>query len=255
MALSQDPGRYKLRGLQGKLINEIGAAIVSGRFAPGAVLREDELMAGMGASRVSIREAVKVLAAKGLVETRQRSGTRVLDRNNWNMFDADVLDWHDLDAIDNRLFAELIELRLIVEPQAARLAASRVTEADLAQLDAACAAMNAATSDTMNYARADVSFHIAMLAASGNSLLSRFAHIIASFLQASFRVQQEALPPGKRWLKEDWKIHVRMLEAVRAGDAELAESLMRNAIEDGRRSLERARGIGTLGEARPRRLS
>lgn len=242
MALPQDSGRYKLRGLQGKLINEIGAAIVSGRMPPGAVLREDELIADMGASRVSVREAVKVLAAKGLVETRQRSGTRVRDRSDWNMFDADVLGWHDLDALDNRLLGELIELRLIVEPQAARLAASRAEEAEVARLDRACAAMHDAMGDMMDYARADVSFHMAMLAASGNSLLNRFAHIIASFLNASFRIQQQALPPGKRWLKEDWSIHLRMVEAVRARDADAAESLMRYAIEDGRSSLERVRG-------------
>jgi GntR family galactonate operon transcriptional repressor len=248
MALPQDPGRYKLRGLQGKLINEIGAAIVSGRMPPGAVLREDALIAGMGASRVSVREAVKVLAAKGLLETRQRSGTRVLDRSNWNMFDADVLGWHDLDALDNRLLGELIEIRLIVEPQAARLAANRATEVDVARLDEACDAMHAAMGDMMDYARADVTFHMAMLAASGNSLLSRFAHIIASFLQASFRVQQQALPPGKRWLKEDWAIHVRIAEAVRARDVGAAENLMRYAIEDGRRSLERARGAGSIPE-------
>ena len=237
--------RYRLRGLGGRLIAGIGAEIVAGQRPPGSMVREDDVIASYGASRVSVREAIKVLAAKGLVETRQRTGTRVLERSSWNIFDPDVLAWHDLDAIDSRFLAELIELRLIIEPAAAGLAASRADPADVAQLRRAHDAMRSSVHDMERYAQADVTFHMAALAAARNSLLQRFAHTIASFLQASFRVQQQSLRPEQS-LEEDCALHGCLLDAVAAGKSGAAERIMRQVILDGQQSLERARDICLL---------
>ena len=97
--LGDSAAGYRLRGIQGRLIRRLGRAIVRGNHAPGSLLpREAELMAEHGASRTSVREAIKVLSAKGLVETRQKVGTRVRPRDEWNIFDADVLGWHKLDS-------------------------------------------------------------------------------------------------------------------------------------------------------------
>ena len=132
----------KPRGIQGRVISRLGEEIVRGVYPTGSLLpRESELMAAYAVSRTSIREGIKVLSAKGLVETRQRIGTRVLDRSNWNIFDPDVLLWHPFDGAEHDILHDLIEMRQLVEPAAARFAATRATLDDLALIRASCDAM------------------------------------------------------------------------------------------------------------------
>jgi DNA-binding FadR family transcriptional regulator len=233
---------YRLRGLQGQLIMKLGQEIVGGTYLPGTVLpREAELMQAYGASRTSIREATKVLAAKGLVETRQKVGTRVRARDQWNIFDADVLSWHTLDGFDPDILKDLIEMRQLVEPPAARFAAGRATLDDLARIADACDAMRGAVGDMVAYARADVSFHMAVFAASHNALLKRFAHTVANFLQVSFRIQQAALDPKTERWEDDLATHVEIADAINRGDAAAAEDAMLRAILDGKAHLQKAR--------------
>jgi GntR family transcriptional regulator, galactonate operon transcriptional repressor len=233
---------YRLRGIQGRLIRTLGHAIVRGVHAPGSLLpRETELMAAHGASRTSVREAIKVLSAKGLVETRQKVGTRVRERDHWNIFDADVLDWHMLEEVDHDILRDLIEMRQLVEPAAARFAAARASLDDLGRIADACEAMRGALGDMAAYAEADVGFHMAVLAASHNALLRRFAHIVANFLQVSFRIQQETLEAPDERLEDDLALHLAIADAINRGDAAAAEEAMMRAILDGKAHLQRAR--------------
>lgn len=233
---------YRLRGIQGRLIRKLGESIVRGLYPPGTLLpREGDLMEAHDASRTSVREAIKVLSAKGLVETRQRIGTRVRDRDHWNIFDADVLAWHGLDALDDAILRDLIEMRQLVEPPAARLAAGRASLDDLAAIGAACDGMRAAMSDMEAYAKADVAFHVAVFAASHNQLLKRFAHIVANFMQISFRIQQQALDRVEHRVEDDLAIHIAIFEAIDRGDAAAAEAGMMRTILDGKADLQRAR--------------
>lgn len=233
---------FKPKGIQGRVINSLGERIVRGFYPAGSLLpRESDLMESYDASRTSIREVIKVLSAKGLVETRQKIGTRVLDRSNWNIFDADVLLWHPFDHPDHDILKDLIEMRQLVEPPAARFAATRATLDDLELIRSSCEAMQAAMADMPAYAKADVQFHMAVLRASHNVMLHRFAHIVANFLQISFRVQQEALDTRDNPIEEDCANHVRIYEAINRSDPAAAEALMMEVVLHGKSSLQKAR--------------
>lgn len=237
------PSGYRISGLQGRVITELGRAIVSGRFAPGELLpREAELMAEFSASRPSFREALKVLAAKGLVEMRQKVGTRVRPRDLWNMFDSDVLAWHLGDGDEgsaraDTVLRDLIELRQVIEPAAARFAAGRAGMDDLRRMRTALHAMEAAVGDLGAYAKADVTFHIAVFSASHNALLARFAHLVADFLQLSFSIQQEALNERDNRIEDDVGQHRIVFDAINRGDGEAAAQAMLDVILNGKNSL------------------
>ncbi|MFT3988116.1 FadR/GntR family transcriptional regulator [Aestuariivirga sp.] len=232
----------KPKGIQGRVINSLGEAIVRGLYPEGSLLpRESELMRSFDASRTSIREVIKVLSAKGLVETRQKIGTRVLERGNWNTFDADVLLWHPFDNSSHDILRDLIEMRQLVEPPAARFAATRATLDDIELIRASWEAMHDSMDDMQSYAKADVQFHLAVFRASHNTMLHRFGHIVANFLQISFRIQQEALDTKKNLIEDDCANHRRIYEAINRSDAVAAEALMLEVVLHGKASLQKAR--------------
>ena len=150
----------------------IGVDIIAGRYAEGVRLPGDaELTAMFGVSRPVLRESVKTLVAKGLLTTKARVGTVVRGRAAWNMFDADVLAWH-LDAgIDRRFLNDLAEIRLAVEPRAAALAARRRSEEDVAELQRSMDRMRQETSESVDFAEADLALHLAVARASGNPFM------------------------------------------------------------------------------------
>lgn len=84
-----------------------------------------------------------MLAAKGLVEFRRKLGTRVRQREQWNVFDADILRWHGEQGLGAGLLIDLVETRQLLEPAAARLAAARATMGDLGRMEHALSAMAA----------------------------------------------------------------------------------------------------------------
>lgn len=109
----------QLRNFHQQIVDALGSSIVAGHFAEGIQLpTEPELANTYGASRLIIREAMKSLAAKGLVSIRPRTGTHVLPRSKWNLFDPSVLDWYARLPPDKKLMADLMELRQAIEPQA-----------------------------------------------------------------------------------------------------------------------------------------
>lgn len=250
-ALERETG-HRLRGLQGRVITDIGEAIVSGRYRPGALLpRESELIEEYSASRSSMREALKVLAGKGLVEMRQKVGTRVRQRELWNVFDADVLAWHHSQRIGQEILRELIELRQVIEPAAAKFAAYRATMADLNRIERAHAMMAVSVQDIDRYPDADVEFHMAVFAAAHNSLLSRFGHIVADFLRLSFKIQQRALNEKDNRIEDDVRGHRGVYEAIKRGDGAMAAEAMLTLIMNGKESLARSMAL----DAAPQRHS
>lgn len=236
----KDRAGYSLRGVQGRIIDELGARIVSGALPEGAVLpREAELMESLGVSRTSLREAIKVLAAKGLLEMRQKSGTRVTPRSNWNTFDSDVFRWATSGGSSAEIL-DLIEMRQLLEPAAAGLAAARSTIGDLARLDDIQRRMTAATADPDAYAAADVDFHLAVFEASHNAFLSRFGLLVADFLAMSFGMQQGALGAEvatAEALEEDAQRHRGVSDAISRGDAATASQRMMDVVIDGKKNL------------------
>lgn len=250
--LSNGSARYRLRGRQGKVIEGLGKAIVGGRYKPGSLLpREQELIDAFDVSRTSIREATKVLEAKGLVESRQRLGTLVQPRELWNLFDSDVLHWQVSTGSATGILEDLIEVRQVIEPLAARAAAARATLADLRRIEKAQQAMAESVTDSDRYAVSDVKFHMAVFAASHNSILQRFGHLVAEFLRQSFTLQQEARALAGADLVEDAEMHRVVHEAIKRGDSDAAAEAMLAAVLDGKSAL--AEAIEILGRAPPPR--
>jgi GntR family galactonate operon transcriptional repressor len=234
---------YNMRGAQGRVIDALGRAIVGGRYEPGTLLpKEAELMEKLGVSRTSLREATKVLAAKGLIEIRQKVGTRVRPASLWNAFDSDLLTWSSEEGKGEAMIRDLVELREILEPSAARLAASRASKTDLERIDRAHQAMADNVRDPERYAECDVEFHMAVFAASHNVLLQRFGYFVADFLHLSFELQQRALLEREHVpdFSKDVERHRLVYESVNRAAPGTAGEAMLEVILDGKRNLSYA---------------
>src|SRR5262249_27630318 len=157
---------YPRRGLHGRVVQVVGQRIAQGINPPGDPLDVASLGAEFGVSRTVVREALKVLAAKGLVDARPKRGTFVRPRADWSLLDPDVLRWRFGNRADRRFLGELAEVRLIVEPAAARLAAARRSTEDLAALDRAVAGLGRPGATPQDVIAADIAFHCGLLRAS-----------------------------------------------------------------------------------------
>lgn len=176
---------FSRRNVHGQVAHALGERIVRGELAPGSLLPpEAELSRHLGVSRTALREAIKLMSSKGLVESRRKAGTRVRPRASWNMLDPDVLAWQ-LDAAPSSRFAEnLFELRSIVEPEAAALAAQRLTPAQAEALEATWTALSA-VADEQGWIRSLRAFYQVILAASHNELIEALGFLPeASFVLA-----------------------------------------------------------------------
>jgi DNA-binding FadR family transcriptional regulator len=176
-------------------VHGLGRQILSGKLRPGQAV---PVPSGLNASRTAVREALKVLTAKGLVEARPRVGTRVRPRDDWQLFDKDVIGWQRGGRLGAAFLNELTEVREILEPATASLAAARASKDDVAEIERAYNDMVAATSnnrvkrgdgriDVAAFVDADSRFHGGILRASGNELLTQLGHTVFSALVLSFR--------------------------------------------------------------------
>jgi len=172
--------KLKKRNLFGQVLEGLGSRIVRGELQPGQTLPETELCRDLGASRTVVREVLKTLSAKGLVDTRTRTGTRVLEATHWNLLDLDVLGWRYAAMPRVQFFRELFELRRMIEPNAAALAAERATAPDIKAIADAYADMQKAPHESQSAIDADLSFHRAVLSAAHNELLTQMAGVIGA---------------------------------------------------------------------------
>lgn len=219
---------YPDRGLHGRAVQELGLRVVRGDLAPGAIVDMDELGAKFDVSRTVIREALKVLAGKGLVDARPKRGTFVRERNDWNLLDPDVLRWQFEAPTDMTIWDRLAEVRMIVEPAAAALAALRRTEADLGRLRTAYQEMvRTADGDLALAIEADLAFHRALLKSTGNELLEQMAMVVEIGLHARDRYVHG------NWASFDQSLpaHGKVLKAIEVGDSSLASKLMAALLE------------------------
>jgi GntR family galactonate operon transcriptional repressor len=222
-------GFYPRRGLHGQLVDSLGRQIVGGRFAPGDTLDVNALQAEREVSKTALREALRVLAGKGLVDARQKRGTIVRPAASWNQLDPDVLRWQvGSDGPD--MLEALVEVRAIVEPPAARLAAERRTDADVEALEQALELMVETAHDPRAHAEADVAFHRRLLVASGNDLLAR----IGSVFEAVLRARDELVHGAGRHVDDFRGPHEAVLDAVRDGDGDRAHAAMQDLIAKSR---------------------
>jgi DNA-binding FadR family transcriptional regulator len=224
---------YRGPSLHGQVVQELGSRIAGGRYPPGAVLPNEEVLCvELKVSRTALREAIKVLAAKGLVESRPRIGTRVRAIDLWNQLDPDVLAWRCRSLPDARFLEQLTEMREIIEPAAAQLAARHRTSEQMAEMDRALAAMAAAKRIGL-WVQADLEFHRAILNATGNGLLMPLAALIATALESLLGLSARKAGDFRVALPD----HVRVRDAIRAQDTQAAGQAMSFLLADTRRRL------------------
>jgi len=228
-------GTYIGRNLHGQVVHELGRRIVGGACTPGQALpNEEDLCRELGVSRTAIREAVKVLAAKGLVESRPRIGTRVRPTLAWNLLDPDVLAWRCATLPDPGFVLQLAEMREIIEPASAALAARNRTQAQLRRIEDAYAAMAASTTID-DWVEADLEFHSAILDATNNPLLLPLAAMIATALESLLSLSARKASNFKVALPD----HGLVLDAIRQQDDDRAMQHMRKLLADTRARLVR----------------
>jgi GntR family transcriptional regulator, galactonate operon transcriptional repressor len=226
--------QHRPRGVHGQTVETLASRILSNEYAEGTILDLTSLRAELDVSLTALREALKVLNAKGMIDARQKRGTFVRPRSSWNMLDADVMRWHTTASTDPDLFDQLTEVRAVVEPAAARMAAERATESDLTELRTALTAMaNAENVDTV--VAADVTFHRHLLQATHNDFLTQIAQIIALGLAERDRFVHHA------GLKDPVPSHRAVLDAVVAHDPVTAERAMRALVDQSVTDLENAK--------------
>jgi len=239
---------YARRGVHGQTVETLARRVLSGEIPEGATLDLAALQSELDVSLTALRESLKVLAAKGMVDARQKRGTFVRARADWNLLDADVLRWQfaggTTGGTDTGLLRDLGEVRAIVEPAAVRLAALRRDPGDLAALDAALAAMGERDGGPAHAVRADLAFHRALLAATHNELLERMEMVIETGLAHRDEIVHSS-PHGE----DPVPSHRAVLDAVRDQDPDAAEQAMRALLEQAVRDLDLVHG-GSDAEAR-----
>ncbi|MET0238339.1 MAG: FadR/GntR family transcriptional regulator [Sphingobium sp.] len=216
------------RRLHGAIAHKLGTAILSGKYAPGDTLSGEVAFAEeLEVSRSAYREAMQVLTAKGLVESRPKAGTKVLPRNRWNLLDPEVLAWAFAGEPDVEFVRSLFELRAIVEPAAAKLAAERRDKADIKAMKDALVAMRRHTLATEAGRSADRDFHNAILQATHNDALLVLSASIGAAVNwtTQFKQRSRALP------RNPIPDHVKVFDAIVAGDGVMASDAMRVLVD------------------------
>ena len=218
--------QYVARGVHGQTVEVLAQRILTGQLGEGATLDLTALQDEFDVSLTVLREALRVLAAKGMVDARPKRGTFVRPRADWNLLDADMLRWQFARQERPTLFADLHELRSIVEPGAASLAAARATDDDVAALDKALDAMAAAGADASAAVSADLAFHRALLAATHNELVLRMEILIETGL-----AERDRMVHGADGTSDPVPSHRAVVEAIRRHDPDRAARAMGKLLE------------------------
>jgi len=219
---------HKNLRIHGVIARDLGIGIVSGRFKTDYILgNEIEASEKLKVSRTAYREAIRILDAKGLVNSRPKVGTRVSAPEGWHLLDPDVLTWIFESDPNEELLANLFELRTIVEPEAAALAASRRTRAHLDGMQRGLRGMAEHSLTTEAGQLADREFHSMLLRASGNAFLTSLTSGISAaitwttvFKQRKNRLSRDPMPD-----------HQRVYDAIEAADAPAARKAMRVLVD------------------------
>lgn len=222
-----------------ELVERIGGKIVRGDVEPGGSLPiEADLAKEHETSRTVIREAIKMLTAKGLVGSRPRRGTYVEPESRWNILDPDVLRWTLQRRFSFELMHDFLVAREGIEPKAAAAAATRQDRAAIDLIGARLDDMREAAKGRMDSLESDIAFHIAILQASGNRFFAQFSHVIETALRFSIRLTNSEKGVRTASVADHEKIYL----AIERGDATGAEQAAQELLTEAIRLLdERAR--------------
>ena len=221
-------GAVPRRSLHDDVVEKLGRSIVSGAFLEGANLpNEADLAGNLGVSRNVLREAVKVLVAKGMLDVRPKTGTTVRMKEHWHMLDPEVLAWEAAGDLHLPYAFNFTEFRLILEPKASFLAAKRATDQEIQTIRDCCDALEACVGHLDRMPDADIAFHQSIHRASHNALLQHLGVLTAAIMRV--QVTYTASRPGD--FERGLPLHRELTEAITARNAPLAESVSRALCE------------------------
>lgn len=229
--------RIENLSLSQRVTNELGKAIIAGDYNGDTGLpTEAQLCEEYGISRTAVREAVKMLAAKGLISSRPRQGIRVEPAEHWNLYDTSVLKWMLESSPSLYVLKEFLQMRLAVEPHAAALAARKGDVESIAGIEKALNDMaQAAQQPDGDINDADLAFHTAILQASGN----RFFFQLRDFIRTALNVSIQHSTPAKGSKKTIVEEHAKVYLAIKNGDAERAKNMMIYLIDEAMTFIEK----------------
>jgi len=217
------------RNLCGQVLHDLGSRIMAGKLQPGDPLPQEwTLCEELGVSRTVVREAVKSLAAKGLVDSRARRGTVVRPSRSWNYLDPDVLHWQVSADTDGNFLSHLMELRRTVEPAAARIAAERGADEDLQRVKAAYEQMEQQADDVTGFLTADTQFHVEILHATSNPFFAPIANVIDASLVSSLRITNRQPAENRASLA----VHHKVMKAVCGRRPQASERAMHSLLTE-----------------------
>lgn len=219
------------------IVQSLGKSIALGEFPAGQPLKaEAELCQDFDASRTVLREAVKMLTAKGMLDARPRRGTIVLPESQWNLSDPEILNW----LLDRKgslpIISEFLEMRLAIEPAACRLAAQNMNKESRKTMLSAIDRMKAAARGEDDHLDADIAFHVGILQASGNRFFWNMRHTIEVALRFSIRITNR----NKGVERASVDDHQRILDFILDSDAQGAENEMRTLLLEAKMLLNKA---------------
>lgn len=230
--------------LSQRMTQELGRAIVCGEFDPNESLpTEADLCAQYGISRTAVREAVKMLSAKGLISSRPRQGIRIMPEEDWNIFDSDLLRWSLEGKPSLKVLKEFLQMRIAIEPEAAALGARFARPERIAIIKDALERMRAAGENHEEALVADIDFHIAILYSSENRFYIRMRDFVSTALNASIRHTSNIKANQAAVIEE----HARVAQAIEAGNPERAKQAMFLLIEEALGFIDQALEEANLG--------
>ncbi|HEX4297105.1 MAG TPA: GntR family transcriptional regulator [Devosia sp.] len=234
-------GLMPVRGVLGEIVGGLGRRVVSGEWAHGAALpTEAALMAELGVGRSVVREAIRILNAKGLVRSRQMEGTTVLPRASWRLLDPDLIQWRMQAADRNALLRDLLQVRLVLEPGVVWNATAFGSPAAKARIHAAWQGWLAVFSETStpgdqraHFISHDLEFHRAFLATVQSELLEQLFSVIEAALTLMIDVQMQARGSKTSLvgMEDTNRLHQDVYDAFAADDPDGAERAMRRLIQ------------------------
>ncbi|TFC69292.1 FadR family transcriptional regulator [Cryobacterium sp. TMS1-20-1] len=211
-------------GLHARVLQDLGLALCSQDLAAGTVMKIEDIERQYGVSRSVIREAVRVLESMGLVASRRRVGVLVLPPSEWNLYDPQVIRWRLSSPAQIAQLRSLTELRMAIEPEAARLAALRSPLANASDLMGLAGQLWAAggAGDQERFLAIDIRFHQLVLASSGNEMFAKLDSLISEVLIG--RTHHGMMPTRPH--EDALQLHVDVASAIQRGAPDIAQSSM-----------------------------
>lgn len=227
--------QFQPKNLNAQTVERLGQRIVGGHYKEGQQLPiEPELCAEFGVSRPIVREATKILIAKGLLNSKPKVGTIVQSKDRWNLLDPDVLGWVTQSLPATQFLDMLFEARLAIEPSAAALAAEKATDEDIARIAGAFEDMASAPT-VADSVEPDVRFHQAILDATHNDVIRYIGHTLHNALAISISLTS--------WHEEIHALslprHEAVYRAIAAKDPAAADKAVRTLLLDSRRDFDK----------------